>query len=488
MVGVASILYFALRWRVLDRIAHNLDEGVYAFQAKWAASGMTPLVDFFIHQPSLYLSGLVTLGADAGVSAVRAPSLVATVFTAWLIFLLGKRYGSVRVGAYAAVVFLGAPLLYFGNLAMPNAALVLLLTAGVWVLGSARSPVSGLAAGALFALAGFVKPLALGPVIGLGVVALGIGSLRRRLLWVLLGGTLTTALMVVGPFSLNDDLMLELFRIQIQRFETATGFQAALQYPPFLKYTERLGVKTALGWNAIEHVRSLFFLEQGNVFLTLAGIVGLVWGAILGGGRARPGIALSVGWLVGAVFFNLFVWEPVWDHYFLLYLPPLALGAAYVAARRPWPDRWRGLPTPVVVIVLACHFAWGYGRLNVLDDSYERLAQQLPELPALSFDPWLIFAAGRSPACRLIDPLNVYGPNSLVARSRSDVFRHFLITRDELQACIETEGPMIILLSYWTRWFTDPVLDETVERQPPELVFHIDDRNRVCHWDHRKCR
>jgi hypothetical protein len=86
----------------------------------------------------------------------------------------------------------------------------------------------------------------------------------------------------------------------------------------------------------------------------------------------------------------------------------------------------------------------------------------------LTFDPFLNFVTRTTPACGLVDPLNVYGENSLGATSTDPEFTRFFMKADDLIACLRQNPQIKVVFGYWSRWFADPKLLAYIQTLPPE--------------------
>jgi hypothetical protein len=162
-----------------------------------------------------------------------------------------------------------------------------------------------------------------------------------------------------------------------------------------------------------EQHRTTFFVmpfANGNFWLLLLGIGGLtvLWGPR--GRRWRGRRLLLTLWLGMSVAFTLYLWEPIWDHYCIQYLPVLAvLAAVFLHAlwTRATAGRWmRGRRRR------HRHHRSPRSRRR---DSRRRVSLDLLARPAqpgeawLTFDLFVNFVTGTVPACGVIDPINTYG-------------------------------------------------------------------------------
>ena len=159
---------------------------------------------------------------------------------------------------------------------------------------------------------------------------------------------------------------------------------------------------------------------------------------------------------------SLWLWEPVWDHYLMQYVPPMALLAA-LALHALASHRAVGRPLAVAVLVALTCVATAHvaaRRPPRLIPLYASLTQQR----WLTFDPFIHFITRTTPACGLIDPFNVYGDRSLTALTGS----RFHIGPEELIACLDWDPRIRVGIGYWGSFFVDDRLRAWLEKQPPE--------------------
>ena len=129
------VLAVAARSMLWDR-----DEPLYArAAAEMLQSGdwLVPTVNgkTFAHKPPLAFWTMAASMAVFGVNdlAARIPSIVFFACTGWLIFLLGRRLFSARVGFWAGAIYMASPMaLYIGGAAMLDSTLTALVCLGMW--------------------------------------------------------------------------------------------------------------------------------------------------------------------------------------------------------------------------------------------------------------------------------------------------------------------------------------------------------------------
>jgi hypothetical protein len=193
-----------------------------------------------------------------------------------------------------------------------------------------------------------------------------------------------------------------------------------------------------------------------------------------GDARRRPLVALCLWWIAVPVAFDVFVWEPIWNHYFVEILPPLAIlsGLGLGALDRLPNRRRRALAGGLVAVVVVVAAALGLrteGALLLDDRPFEAVGP--PGSRWLTLDPTVNVMTGTEPACGVIDPFNVLGPSALAARAGGREAR-FHVTLDDLLACLEADPEAGVFVTSWTEWFLDQeTLAELWRRHPGRVRF-----------------
>jgi len=262
------------------------------------------------------------------------------------------------------------------------------------------------------------------------------------------------------------------------RFRTLKGFDLFRQYAPFAQLTEARGWNTQFVWNLAEHRRALGSLAPGrgadsNGLLMVGAAAALLTWPWLDATRRRW-VRLCLLWLGVALSFNLLVWGPVWNHYFLQYLPPLSLLTAVgidelgrrAATFRPG---LRAVPLLLFCAVLVAN--GGYARVQLQLDPRRWSPLEPRDSVWLTLDPTLHLISQTRPACGVYDPFNVYGGAALAAQPgfRGETFR---VDYADLLACLESDRDIRIFVTFWTTWFIDG--DQRLElarRFPRRIVF-----------------
>ena len=472
--AAAFVAYGLLRLRDLE---YNFDEGVYIAQARLVLGGLRPYADFFYHQTPLYLYTLAGFAAPAPDSLVpyRLLSLLATAGTGLFVYAMARRLLAPVPAVFALILFYTAPLQFYDMLALPNAVMLCLATAGTWFLGFRRGAASAALGAALLVLAILEKPIALPLAAAVGIATIADRTRWYDALWAAVVATSTGLCAWLLFDRMSGGAFTDLLRLQAGRFASKSGFELMLGYPPFQQRVREAGLHSARAWNLYEHARSLLLPGPfGNLHLVLLAALGQIHVA-----RHPPPAWVGRRLMITALWalpflFSVFVWEPVWDHYFVQYLPALALlgGAGlqmlWETPRLPWLARGAG------ITVLVLGVAGGVSHVEARTADYTLVPHaQSPGERWLTFDPFLTFVAGAEPACGLIDPFNVYGERSLVSLSDTAPWRRFRIDREDLLRCLEADPSIRIAVGSVRGFFVDRDLEEGLNRLGPQRVVRI---------------
>jgi hypothetical protein len=465
---------------ILDRLPHNLDEGVNLFDARFIAQGQRPYVDFFYHQLPVHLyalAGIATLAPES-LYMHRLPSLISVAATGGVLYLIAARLASPAVAVLAAALYYAMPLQPLALLVLPNSPMLFFSTLAVWLilLHDGRRAVWLGAVSLLFAI--LWKPLAFATAIMIGILVL----LDRTQRWKLV--PMTVVLAVGGLASLaalhvlTQGAFTELLALQYHRYSRKTGFEIMQQYSTVQVLLRRMGVTSFLGWNIKSH---FIAFDQHKALFLFTGAAGawLVW---RGRSELRPGSGrLLALWIAVPLFFSLFVWEPAWDHYHLQYLPALSILTAVVF--RTLMDAEGGMRR-VTRIVAGIGLVWTLviGPLltvGMLQD-YARLRRMRADYPVLlSFDPFLNFVSGTEPACGVTDPLAQFSKPFFQDSPR---FSRFVRSTDQLIACLEQAPQIRVLISTLqgaSLWFIDERFYEWLRRQVPPRALYLGEPSRM---------
>ena len=473
----------------LGELAHNFDEGLYIQQAALIRAGQRPYADFLEHQTPLYIYALAafSLPSPASLFLHRLLSLLATAGTGLVVFHAGRRLTTTGAALVAQALFYFASLQQYGLLAIPNALMELFVALGMFgaVFRDGRRAVG---AGALALVASLlVKPLSLPAVLAAGLTVLAAHDRRRRLVPFVVAGLAAGVAAWAALHVASHGAFTELVRLQVSRISVKGGFHLLSHMSGLRTVAAARGVHTAIGWNLSEHRMAFLSNVPWNTGPEL--LVAAACGALTLLRRAAAGtlplhLALvPVLWAVVPFVFSVFVWEPVWDHYFVQYLAPLSLLAA-VALRAAW-IRGRPLIRGALALGLVVYVALGVvaRRIDVawLARAHEIAAERRP---LFTFDPLLAFVAGGAPACGTIDPLNVYGDYSAAALDAHGPLGRFKQTAADVIACLQRSPDVVIVVDGYFFWFADDPLCAYVAGADPDRVvlFSPDERLR---WEER---
>jgi 4-amino-4-deoxy-L-arabinose transferase-like glycosyltransferase len=474
-VAVVFIVITAPR---LDILRPNVDEGVYIQQARLVRQGEVPYVDFFYHQTPLYLyalAGFGTLGADS-LAGYRLFSLLASALTGVLLYHAGHRLQDRSTGLLAQLAFYAAPLQVYAFLALPNALTALLAAAGVFAILMRPGLSWALLAGLSLSLAVLVKPLAVPVVLGLGLSLILVRGERRKLPALAASGLATGLAAWFFLHGATGGAFTRVLELQAQRYSGRSGFELMAHYEDFRKAVIARGATTPTSWNLSEHSRAFLSggLTNGNFFLLLAAAASpFLWNRRM----PRPLLAGVSLWLAAAVWFSVFVWEPIWDHYFVLYLPPLALFASITLKASLGAKRWWA--RAFALLLLAGCTVLGHSQ-RFTDPLWYRQARaagmKARGRELFTFNPLVHVVAGTRPACGLIDPLNVYGEHAIAALDPRSPLKRFQITAKDVVACLGDEIPVVI--DDYAFWFLEPPVLAHLKRTPGRLIFFGPDARR----------
>jgi hypothetical protein len=449
-------IFFAVSAPRLPYLQPNFDEGVYLVQAQLVRQGNVPYVDFFCHQPPLYLYALAPFavpGPDS-VTFGRLLSLLATGACGVLVAKAGRRLAGSTAAVLGQLAFYGAPLQIYGMLALPNALMVLLSAAGVFAVLLSERTRSTVAGGVLLTAAVLVKPLAMPVALATVLLVAAFRSERRKLPALVLSGLFAGLAAWLALHAASQGAFTEVLSLQARRYSGRSGFELMAHYVDFRTAMIERGAATPTLWNLSEH-RAAFLkggLLNGNLLLLIAaGASPFFWRRSM----PQPLLAMACAWLFLTVVFSVLVWEPNWDHYYVQYLPPLSLlaGITLAAAVRARRLVWRIAAIPLLAgcLVLGPTQRW------VAPNWYRRAAEigrRARGAAVFSFNPLINAVNGTRHVCGMVDPLNVYGEYGVAALAPEGPLGRFRITPDRLIACL-TPDVRVVIDSY-AFWFLEP--------------------------------
>jgi hypothetical protein len=375
-----------------------------------------------------------------------------------------------RPALLAQLLFYTAPMQFYGLLAIPQAMMQLCCIAGIYLVFAFERRAMLVLGSVLLVASLLYKPLSLSAAFALAMAIVFLRPQRPKAIWVLATGLVVGALVWVSFDGMSDGRFSRLLQFQSERFANKAGFDTAMQIGPFRDIALGSGITSAIAWNLNEHKRAFFamFLLNGNSWLMLLAIAGLVSQLRRRATRWKDWNLLVTLWWAVPIFFSIFIWEPIWDHYFAVYLPPMAILGA-LAVHRLWaaPPRRRRRVIASVCVFGVVFFGTAYLSLRRSDYTEALQGSQAGET-WLTFDPFLNFITRTTPACGLVDPLNVYGDRSFASTSNAEEFRRFFIRPADLIACLEQQPHAKVVFGYWSSWFIDPSLRAYVDALPPE--------------------
>jgi 4-amino-4-deoxy-L-arabinose transferase-like glycosyltransferase len=455
---------------VLPTLEYNFDEGVYIQQALLILHGNLPYRDFFCHQTPLYPLTLAAFGAPMPDSlfVFRLLSLLATALSGVFVYRIATHLMPRRAALVAPLLFYAAPLQFYGLLAIPQAMMQVCCIAGIYFIYFSRRRALWMLGAVLLVASLLYKPLSLSAAVALGLSVVVLRQHRQKTVWVGVAGVVVGALVWLSLDGMSDGRFTRLIQFQSERFAQKAGFEAAMQIAEFRQIANRGDITSPIEWNLNEHQRTFFRLAllNGNTWLLALAVGGqrfLSAGAMWWAG---PRLLITLWWAV-PLFFSIFLWEPIWDHYCIVYLPPLAILGA-LCAHRLWAAPQLGRRALAIVGVVGAVFL-GTSYLMMRRSSYAE-AMRGPQAGEtwLTFDPFVNFVTRTYPACGIVDPLNVYGDNSFGSTSHAQEFARFFVRPADLIACLEQQPHAKVVFGYWSRWFVDPRLRAYVEGLPPE--------------------
>ena len=460
-----ALVFVGFGASLLPSLQHLVDEGTNVYAARLIQQGQVPFRDFFYHQPPLHLALLALLPTDHIVWG-RAASLLATALSGRVLFEIAR--GLFPVASPAALLpvalFYFAALQAYGSMALPNAWMLLFALLAAWLTLDRERVVGGAAA---MVVAVLFKPIAI-PLIFALLLALASVPARRREVVPLAATIGAGALLSYAVLHLTSDgAFSDLVRLQAARYADETLLDI-LKGLPLLR-------DALLPWsspvlNVLYHRHWVTSADLVLVLLALPGI----WLFVRGNRVGRGAALLWPCWWLFSVLGVIYLWDVSWDHYHVLYLPPLALfgGFALAALAR------RGLPGRIATVGLCVAF----GVANLVTTWQKRqdyapvLALRGTEAPLLTFDTTLnVLSATESP-CGLLDYLAQRSPAFL-----GEPFARFRATSADIVRCLEAEPTILVVvhqLSNTGLLFFDAELFEAVRALPPERVLYLGEGSR----------
>lgn len=474
LVGIALFPIYGLLQ--LKQIVYNFDEGVHLQQIALMLQGQRPYLDFFYHQPPLYLT-LLWIWSSIVPNTLffyRLPSLIATTLTNILLFRLYRKTLPTPVALIAVWLFSFCSLQRYGCLLLPNSTMIFFLVLGTTLLIS-KNKFFNFLAGVSIALAVLSKPLALPVAVVLGLGCLAFKKYRPRFLLFLLGGMVAGLLCWWGWHYWTDGVFTQVLKLQWTRYQTNLGLDVMMSFRPFADHLRDYDIETMTQWNWHSHVMTFgqSFVVNSAFYLLMLAAIGTI---VLMVKRHQPlkWVALWSAWLGSSFIFCVWIWGPSWDHYFLLYLPAMAWFAA-IGGYQLWQlgsVGWQGFSWIGFILVL---LSVGLGFLSIgapalkPDPRFE--VEVLNYSKVLSFSPFLGFVTHTKPACGLIDPFNTYGSKSLT--ENHPAFKKFHISTENIIQCLNEDPTLPIFIDAWTFYFlNEKFLDYIALQSPSRFLYY----------------
>lgn len=471
--------YVALVSPQLGTVLENFDEGVYIQLAAMVREGRVPYRDFFHHQTPLYLYALAAFSrlAPTSLEVHRLLSLLATALSGVVVMHAARRLVSVEAAFAAMLLFYGSPLQRYGMLAMPTGLMIAASVFGVYAVVFRSGRRWSLVGGAALALAVLFRPTTLPSLLAVMAVLLLARAQRHKLVPVIAAGALTGALAGLAFHLASDGRFTEVVLLQASRYARKSGFGVMLKYEPFRHVAELRGASTPVRWNVSELASTYFdhFPFNMNLWLPIvaaAGALRLVTGGAAGAPAAaaageadrRTLVLMAALWLALSLSFSLFVWEPIWDHYFLEFVAPLSLLAAgAVDGIRHRRGRHGATGT------IAARLGVGAVLLSIVglgiatrpqNPKYFERARALPIQGAsvMSFEPLLTFLGQAKPACGLVDPFNVLGQDCAASLQPDGPLSRFVVSESSIVDCLERQPEVRVLVGPFFHWFNRGII------------------------------
>jgi 4-amino-4-deoxy-L-arabinose transferase-like glycosyltransferase len=441
----------------LMSVTHNIDEGVYLAKAGLLAEGKKPFSDFFFHQPPLYIFFLkIFIGSGHEIFLARLCSLLALCLSSAIIYQITRTVAGRKGALIALLLFISNCLHVHSLLAMPTALMLFFASAGICVMFG-KKRYSAVIAGALFAISVQFKPLT---IFWLPAVAFyylwqkkdRTGFLFFTAAFVLIGAC-ATAYFIIQSNGGYAELLLS----QTTQYSKESAFAIWIKHPAFQEIMRVGNVRTPLDWSLFTHSRVFFHsgILNPNFLLMILAVIGLL--------MARRFLIsqLSLIALGGILLSCLFVWGPIWDHYFVQYIPFLAMGVGFMfRAKRS------KLITTIVLAVCVLGFVIQAKSREILPSGI------VPGAKVLSFDPYINIFYRAQHACGLVDSLTAYGSSNEKYFDRIPRFRKSVINEDMLEACLKSDSEVVFFVGFWFTQIRDrKVLEFLRSVNPNRIIF-----------------
>ena len=423
---------------------YNFDEGVYTIQAQKLWSGQQMYKDFFYHQPPAYLWALAPFTGlfDNALFSARFFSFLCYCFSAILVFFLAAHFKINRV--FTLGLFLFVALGAYGRLALPESFMLLLTLSAVTVLWLWLPNTKGaMLAALLMVLAILTKPISISSAFVIFVLLIVQQRKFKLALTYAGGGFFFSFLLLFFINQQSDGALLQLISAQLNRFNHTSGFEMMKAFDFFAKPVAEANITSALGFNLLSHKNSFFSYGVLNTNLILLGFA-LYSSYLLIKSKAFNKILFYLIWLGICLFFNLFIWEPVWDHYFLQYLPPLCLLAGSALG-----DETKKHYLIALFIFISISISTSTASLKI--NEFKKMRSIDPHEQVVSFNTVFYVATNHQPMCKIDDPFNTYGPwvRSFWQKLGTSELDRFHISSDDLIACLGRDEKIKVYIDSW---------------------------------------
>ena len=459
------IISFFFWWYLsgLENLPHNFDEGIYLAKGNLMHQDQKPFRDFFFQQPPLYLYALQFFDlTPQKIFFFRLLSLVFACLSGILVYRVSSYLAGRLAGAISLALFMSSALQLHSLRAMPGSLMLFLALLSIAVLIRRRKVTAGITifSGLCLAFSAQVKPLTIFWIIFPLLFFTFFMRNPRLLIFYLLSFALTSLLVTVFFIYDSEGGYLELLLIQAKRYTSKGGFANMQEIPAFKAMLDAKNISTAFAWNLNEH-REVFFanpLSNGNSWLLL-----LVFFALFKL-RARKTLRLLISTIVFIAISCLFVWEPVWDHYFIQYLPFMAISTSIIFRDSFWR---KVLLIPVILISLN---GLVNQRISMIPEK-NVIHTGIKGKPVLSFDPYINIVNEAAFACDLIDPLSSYGKRNSDFFNTSRFFSRYHTSESDLLSCLKKNPATIYYIGQWFFWFLDEEILGHLSRVPSDLLI-----------------
>jgi 4-amino-4-deoxy-L-arabinose transferase-like glycosyltransferase len=335
-IGILGGLYFHNigGWLIND------DEGTFLYQAWRVSEGDRPYVDFFTsHNPLfLYTAGTLMGLSGRSISAIRAVSVLLTMTSAFIVFLLARRFLSVEGAWLAMLTFLLHPEVFFcGRFLYAEPFMLFFDMLGLYLFdrgwNERRSKLLAVA-GLSFGIATFYKPMGLLPLVGCGLWAI-IDIWRQRTNW---RSLIAQGMAFLLPFVLLVGLLFLSFMHRESAFYTSAVGVHLIQ-------GQELGRMQVVGKGVVFLLRYFVYYVSLIVFALPA-----AWTS-----RRDNRRGILIAWQLPTALIFLFLSLDLYSRHLFYLIPSLAI--LFALALDPL-RRWAGRSFLFVAVIGAVLLPW----------------------------------------------------------------------------------------------------------------------------------